>query len=108
MRRAIYGLLAISILGQSTMAEPLTAELESVAKISDRAPHSAFTDLVFHKGQFVCAFREGRAHVSSDGTIRVLTSKDGNDWQSAASIGLEDVLANVRLDGQANLEWSRT
>ncbi|MCI0332702.1 MAG: DUF1460 domain-containing protein [Planctomycetes bacterium] len=70
-------------------AEPPAAELLEVTKIWDRAPHSAFTDLAYWKDQFVCAFREGRAHVSTDGTIRVLTSADGREWKSSASIGLD-------------------
>jgi hypothetical protein len=65
------------------------AELVEVRKIWDRAPHSAFTDLIFWNGRFICAFREGRGHVSSDGKIRVLTSADGNAWQSTALVTLD-------------------
>lgn len=64
------------------------ATLISVNKIWDEAPHNAFTDLVYWKGQFVCAFREGRAHVSTDGKIRVLTSPDGDKWSPAAQLAL--------------------
>jgi hypothetical protein len=109
MARTFTCLLVITIFIHSRCsAEPVTAELVSVARISDRAPHSAFTDLVYWKEQFICAFREGRAHVSSDGTIRVLTSKDGNDWQSAASIGLDgfdlrDAGLSVTPDGRLML-----
>jgi hypothetical protein len=69
-------------------AAPPAARLVSVHKIWDQAPHSAFTDLVHWKGQFVCAFREGRAHVSTDGRIRVLTSADGETWTPTAVITL--------------------
>lgn len=65
-------------------ALPLLA-IDSV-RISDAAPHSAFTDLIQHKGQWICVFREGRGHVSADGSIRVLTSKDGAKWQSLAEL----------------------
>jgi hypothetical protein len=69
-------------------AEP-AAELIEVKKIWDQAPHSAFTDLAYWKDQFVCAFREGRGHVSTDGKIRVLTSSDGSEWKSAAVVSLD-------------------
>jgi hypothetical protein len=60
----------------------------SEKKIWDAAPHNAFTDLAYLNKQFVCAFREGRRHVSTDGKIRVLTSPDGNEWRSSALIAL--------------------
>jgi hypothetical protein len=84
------------------------ATLLSVTRISARAPHSAFTDLVRWKDQFVCAFREGRAHVSSDGKIRVLTSADGNEWKPAALLELEgfdlrDAGLSIAPDGRLML-----
>src|SRR6266536_689863 len=70
---------------------PLTAagtdnpvELLEVRRIWDRAPHNAFTDLVRFKGRWFCVFREGAAHVSPDGALRVITSKNSRDWTSAA------------------------
>jgi hypothetical protein len=60
------------------------AELVEVRKLWDRAPHNAFTDLTRYKGQWFCVFREGKAHVSPDGALRVLTSPDGEAWVSAA------------------------
>jgi hypothetical protein len=39
-------------------------------------------------GKFVCAFREGRGHVSTDGRIAVLTSPDGEQWDRAATLTL--------------------
>ena len=65
-------------------ALPLLA-LEST-RIWDAAPHSAFTDLIRHKGRWICTFREGRGHVSADGSIRVIASKDGKKWTSLASL----------------------
>src|SRR5215212_6882541 len=70
-------------------AAPPKAELISVKKIWDQAPHCAFTDLAFWKGHFVCAFREGRAHVATDGKIRILESPDGESWSSAAVLALD-------------------
>ncbi|HHI68704.1 MAG TPA: exo-alpha-sialidase [Planctomycetes bacterium] len=62
-----------------------TAPPVQVRKIWDKAPHNAFTDLTFWKGKFYCVFREASAHVGgTDGKIRVLVTKDGEKWTSAA------------------------
>src|SRR5215212_10213077 len=86
-----YTFLFVVLLSTSlpVAAATPTAKLISVKKIGDQAPHCAFTDLAFWKGQFVCAFREGRAHVASDGRIRVLTSPDGERWSPSAVLTLE-------------------
>jgi hypothetical protein len=91
------------------VAEP-AAKLRdvSVRKIWDRAPHNAFTDLVYWSNSFVCAFREGRRHVSTDGRIQVLTSLDGEAWNSAAVIDLvgydlRDAGLSVSPDGRLML-----
>jgi putative heme-binding domain-containing protein len=62
------------------------AKLVDVRKIWDQAPHNAFTDLVRFKGHWFCVFREGTSHVSPNGALRVLTSDDGEKWDSAALI----------------------
>jgi hypothetical protein len=69
-------------------AGPVSAELLSVRKIWDAAPHNAFTDLTRWNEQFYTAFREGRGHVSTDGRIRVLCSKDADTWNSTGLIEL--------------------
>jgi hypothetical protein len=61
-------------------------KIVEVRKIWDAAPHNAFTDLVRYKDQWFCAFREGKAHVSPDGALRVITSRDGATWESAALV----------------------
>jgi hypothetical protein len=66
------------------------AELVSVRKIWDAAPHNAFTDLARFDDRWVCAFREGKAHVSPDGALRVLMSADGEKWEPAALIKSPD------------------
>lgn len=55
-------------------------------KIWDAAPHNAFTDLTRFKDEWLCVFREGQGHVSPEGKIRVISSKDGAIWSSAAVI----------------------
>ncbi len=70
-------------------AAPPKAKPISVKKIWDQAPHSAFTDLAYWNGHFVCAFREGRAHVSTDGKIRILSSTNGESWSPTALLTLD-------------------
>ena len=89
-------------------AVPVAVEIVEVNKIWDKAPHNAFTDLVRWNDRFCCAFREGRGHVSTDGKIRLLESKDANRWESAASIelagyDLRDAHLSVTPDGRLML-----
>lgn len=72
-------------------AAPERARLESVKMIWDAGRHNAFTDLVRHGGRWFCVFREGKGHVSPDGTVRVLTSEDGDAWGSAAELRIEGI-----------------
>lgn len=81
-------LLAADLAADSS---PLRAELISVQKLADDAPHSAFTDLIYWRDQFICAFRQGRSHVSTDGRIAVLASPDGLKWSRAATLTLPDL-----------------
>lgn len=88
--------------------ETARAELVGVAKIGDRAPHNAFTDLVRYRDRWYCTFREGKGHVSPDGAIRVLTSADGKTWESAARLtsadgDLRDPKLSVTPDGRLQL-----
>ncbi len=71
--------------------EPVQAEILSVEKIWNEAPHNAFTSLARYKGSWYCAFREGENHVGTDGKIRVLTSRDGKTWESAALFEREGI-----------------
>jgi hypothetical protein len=75
-----------------------TPHLVEVRRIWDRAAHNAFTDLLLHQGRWYCVFREGSKHVSPDGSLRVITSKDGNDWKSLALISHQtDDLRDAKL-----------
>lgn len=85
IQKAVHGLLlTLLIAGSSLRAEE--AEIVEVQKIWDKAPHNAFTDLIRFKDRWYCVFREGQKHVSADGALRVLESKDGKTWTSAALI----------------------
>ncbi|MCP4787543.1 MAG: exo-alpha-sialidase [Fuerstiella sp.] len=64
--------------------------LVDARRIWDDAPHNAFTDLVRFKDRWYCVFREGKGHVSPDGALRVITSTDGEQWESAALVTSED------------------
>ena len=84
------------------------ARLVEVRKIWDQAPHNAFTDLLQFNGRWFCVFREGKDHVSPDGALRVITSTDGERWESAALIkspnsDLRDAKITVTPTGQLML-----
>jgi len=87
---------------------PVTAEVVEVRRIWDQAPHNAFTDLLRWNSRFYCVFREGRGHVSTDGKIRVLESKDTDVWETRALIALagydlRDAHVSVTPDGRLML-----
>jgi hypothetical protein len=79
--------------GVAAAAEPPKpeAKLIQVQKIWDQAPHNAFTDLIRFQDRWYCTFREGAGHASGAGAIRVLTSADGDRWESVALIESKDV-----------------
>ncbi|MEO1981338.1 MAG: sialidase family protein, partial [Fuerstiella sp.] len=98
-------LLAIATSVGATAHEPPPPQLLEVRRIWDKAPHNAFTDLLRHDGRWYCVFREGSKHVSPDGSLRVITSDDGNDWESLALIShpvddLRDAKLSVTPDGR--------
>jgi hypothetical protein len=101
------GLALLLITASAGAAEP-KAELLNVRRIGDRAPHNAFTDLLRAGDRWYCVFREGKAHVSPDGAICVLTSTDGERWDSAALVkhpaaDLRDPKLSLHPDGRLML-----
>jgi hypothetical protein len=76
----------ISLTFAAVLALDVSGDIVEVRKIWDSAPHNAFTDLARFNDQWFCVFREGKAHVSPDGAVRVLRSGDGLKWNSAALI----------------------
>jgi hypothetical protein len=66
------------------------SELVQSRMIWGRAPHNAYTDLVRFRDRWFCVFREGRLASSSDGALRVLTSLDGEAWESVAQVAGPD------------------
>ncbi len=81
-------LFVIAFLPLTDAAENDTLRLLETRKIWDQGPTNAFTDLVHFKDRFFCVFREAEAHVSPDGTIRVISSTDGKEWKSEALLEL--------------------
>ena len=87
------------------MAAPVLVEAK---RIWDKAPHNAFTDLLRFQDRWYCVFREGSAHVSPDGALRVITSSDGRKWDSKALVtsrtyDLRDAKLAVTPDGRLML-----
>jgi hypothetical protein len=84
------------------------AAIVEVKKIWEAGGHNAFTDLIRWRERWWCTFRESAAHVGGDGVIRILTSKDGNTWESAAALSekdadLRDPKLSVMPDGRLML-----
>ena len=80
----------------------------SVKRIWDSSHHNAFTDLIRFQGGWLCVFRQATAHEIPDGTIQVLTSSDGDTWNSIAvvseqGIDLRDPKLSVTPDGRLTL-----
>ncbi len=96
------------VLSSLPLVEAAGPELVSVNRIWNAGPHNAFTDLIRYEGQWFCTFREGERHVGGDGAIRVLTSTNGEDWNSAArltegGVDLRDPKFSVTPDGRLML-----
>ncbi len=102
-------LLLCCLLAATAKAEDVgRLQLVESRRIWDKAPHNAFTDLIRFKDRWYCVFREGKGHVSSDGALRVITSLDGRQWESAALItsadsDLRDAKITVTPDGRLML-----
>ena len=81
----------------------------SVERIWDRAAHSAFTDLIRFQDSLYCTFREGSGHIPGmNGTIRVIRSHDGMNWESVAlleepHVDLRDPKLSMTPDGRLML-----
>ncbi len=81
----------------------------SVERIWDRAAHNAFTSLINYNGTLYCAFRESTGHISEiNGSIRVIASKDRQNWVSVAllyekDVDLRDPQLSVTPDGRIML-----
>lgn len=91
--------------GGTTANEITEPKLLEVTKIWDAGKHNAFTDLIRYQDKWFCTFRESTAHVGGDGGIRVIVSRDGKQWESAAyitedAIDLRDPKFSITPDGR--------
>ncbi len=71
-------------------------ETIDIRRIWDRGNHNAFTDIIYFKGRFFVVFREGDGHIpnkdnTGNGKIRILTSRDGEFWESHALLELDGI-----------------
>src|ERR1035437_9991846 len=112
LRRCLHLCLSVFICGSTLLfAEASPADgpqLVSAKKIWDAAPHNAFTDLTRFGDKWFCTFREANGHVRGNGSIRVITSADGEHWESAAllsedGIDLRDPKFSITPDGRLML-----
>ena len=89
-------------------------ELESVRMIWNRPQHAAFPDLLRYQNTWYCVFREADDHAGGqDGVIRLLASKDGEDWRSVAllseaGVDLRDPKLSEAPDGRLMLLYGGT
>ena len=98
----VLAYLCVSSAIPLSAAEP---EIISVEKIWDLAEHNAFTDLIRFRDRWWCTFREAKNHGPSNGKVRVIVSKNGDDWTSAAlveqdGVDLRDPKLSVTPDGR--------
>ena len=104
--KVIFPLL---FLGAALPARGDGVVLEEVRKIWDRAEYNSFVDLTRFQGQWFCTFREGERHVfGEDGKARVISSRDGINWESVVllaeeGVDLRDPKINVTPDGRLML-----
>jgi len=70
--------------------EHFMIKLENVKKIYSDGRHNAFTGIVNFKDQYFLVFRNGTGHISFDGKIKILTSKDLEKWEHTAELCAPD------------------
>lgn len=105
MKNFLLLLLTVVGVANTTAQTETKAQLVQHRRIWNEAPHNAFTDLARFRGRWFCVFREGSAHVSEDGSIRVITTDNGLWWEPAAQLkmdglDLRDPKLSVTPDGK--------
>jgi hypothetical protein len=102
--RLLVSIHAALLLGVAAPAAD-TPQLLEIRRIWDAGEHNAFTDLMRFDGRWLCVFREGGAHISANGGIRVIESTDGRNWNSVAlltspEVDLRDPKLSLTPDGR--------
>ena len=101
-----HGAVVLDLEWKPIEKRSLDLRIETVDRIADDAPHSAFTDLLRVDDRTYCTFREGDGHVyGADGRIRVLMRESEGPWQSVAllaedGIDLRDPKLSLMPDGR--------
>lgn len=90
----------------------LFAQIASRKVYGDGSTYCAFTSLIKKDGLFYLAFREAQTHVSEGdfGVIKILTSKDGDNWNffqtiSEPFVDMRDPNLSVSPQGNILLLW---
>ncbi len=101
-----HGAVVLDLEWRRVERRAIDLELDSVDRIADQAPHSAFTDLLEVDGRLYCTFREGDGHVyGADGRIRILRRDGDGSWRSVAlleetGVDLRDPKLSMTPDGR--------
>jgi len=103
--RRLLSAIAVVFSAANLHAQAPQAELVSVTKIWDQAPHCAYTDITRFQNLFYCCFREAAAADRGEGVIRILLSSTGKTWVdqgtlSEAGTDLRDPKIIVTPDGK--------
>ncbi len=111
-RFALIALFVSALCASCVSPMRSTASMESHA-IWEAAPHNAFTDLIEWRGRLYCAFREASTHMSRDGVLRLIESRDdGETWRSVFSFStqghdLRDASLTMMPDGRLLMSSGR-
>ena len=86
MRRSFLASAVVLFSAALLHAQATTAELVSVEKIWDKAPHNGFTDLTRFQNLFYLCFREADSAATGEGVIRIMISASGKTWIDQGTI----------------------
>lgn len=103
--RRLLSAIAVVFSAANLHAQAPQAELVSVTKIWDQAPHCAYTDITRFQNLFYCCFREAAAADRGEGVIRILLSSTGKTWVDQGTLSetgtdLRDPKIIVTPDGK--------
>ena len=89
---SFYGIFMVF----STVLVAQDVEPSEIKKIWDRGGHNAFPDIAYFKDKLYVVFREGDGHIpnkdnTGNGKIRILSSLDGDFWETAAVLELKGI-----------------
>src|SRR5690554_5249624 len=74
----------------SSCVKPSKIKISKTSLIWNKSEHNAFTSLISYNDYLYCAFREASSHHSYDGGIRIIRSKNTEDWENVALITIAE------------------